>query len=142
MKKIGKVKGRGKIKGLDFGKGWYNESVRHGLASRGILTGRKREEPEIEKTKTTDIKPLKELTARGFVVAAIQFAPIPMARELYIGYGTARLVYSSWSMIYNAYKNPNTLKQETYNYTSYQTGLIWDNIEDREPRLRVRRLLR
>ena len=140
MKKIGKVKGLDKIKSLgsDLGKGWYGESVRHGLASRGIPTGRKNNSSE--KTKTTNIKPLKELSTRGFVVAVIHLAP--MGRELYICYTTAHLVYSSWKIIHEAYQKPERLKEEVYGIvrdeakrglTSVQAGFIWDKIEHKVP---------
>ena len=93
IKEIGKVKGLSKVVGLGTGKGWRNESLRHSLARQGIPTGRKRKEPVTEKPKSIDIKPPKELIIRGFIIGAIQV--VPMAKELYIGYGTARLVYSS-----------------------------------------------
>ncbi len=50
MKKIGKIKGLPTIKGLGIGKGWKGESVRHGLASRGIATGRKEKYGKDRKT--------------------------------------------------------------------------------------------
>ncbi len=46
MKKIGKIKGLPTMKGL--GKGWKGDPVRHGLARRGIPTGRKQKPSKAE----------------------------------------------------------------------------------------------
>ena len=82
----------------------------------------------------------EKLVTMGFIIGAIQFAP--MARELYIGYKTAHLLYASRNIVYNAYKNSETLKQEAYSVTrdevkagltSHQTGIIWNNIEEKVP---------
>lgn len=82
-----------------------------------------------------------ELIKKVFVMGSIQV--VPMAREIYIGYTTANLIYSSWKTIYDAYKNPETLKQEEpygivrdevkTGLTSHQTSIIWNNIEEKVP---------
>jgi len=90
----------------------------------------------INNTKNTKNK----LITQAFIAGAINLTP--MAREIYIGYTTANLLYSSWNAIYNKYKNPDTIKQEVYGFirseektslTNYQTDIIWSSIRDKVP---------
>lgn len=69
---------------------------------------------------------------------------VPLGREIYLCYSTARFLYSSWNAIYSAYQNPNAtrLEQETYSVirsgariglTTVQTNFIWNKIENDVP---------
>jgi len=132
---------RGRKKG-----GWYDESLRHSLAARGIKTRQKtypRTEfnpPEYLFQKVTKDPLSQKLISRALVLGAINISPV--AREIYVGYTTARFVYLTWNSIYNAYKDQDEFKKEAYGYlkgeakkglTSYQTDLIWAGVEDRVP---------
>lgn len=98
-------------------------------------------QPEFTTPNFIDEDNKRKLMAHALIKGAIIIAP--MSQEIYLGYTSARLIYSSWNMIYNAYKNQDALKHQAYDFarnevktglTNYQTGLIWDNIKDNNPK--------